>query len=164
MFPVVTGFRKEIEKKMKCVYCDNEETKVIETRENEEATRRRRECTSCEERFTTYEKPKLQGIIVRKKSGEKEPFSKEKIKKGMMKACKKRPVSEEEIDQAVDEIEQSFQKRDGKEFTTKQVGAIVLKKLQALDKVAYMRFASVYREFSDISSFESELQKIVKQT
>ncbi len=147
---------------MQCAYCEEGETKVIETRDSSDATRRRRECQECGKRFTTYEKPQLAEIMIRKKNGEVEPFDKEKVKKGMMKACEKRPVSEEEIEQAVDEIEQSFLKRDGKEFTTKQVGSLVCRKLKALDKVAYIRFASVYREFSDISSFETELQKIIK--
>lgn len=148
---------------MKCAYCNNEDTRVIETRESVDATRRRRECHECERRFTTYERPEMGDIIIIKKDGERVPFDREKIRKGMVRACEKRPVTDDEIERAVDEVENSFRRRKGREFTTRQVGSLVLKKLKKLDKVAYIRFASVYREFSDVASFESELKKIIKK-
>ena len=147
---------------MKCSYCGREDTKVIETRESSEATRRRRECLSCSKRFTTYERPDLSTIIVLKKQDKKEPFDREKIKLGMLKACEKRPVVEEKIEKAADAIEKSIRRRGKQEISSKEIGRLVLNKLKRLDNVAYIRFASVYREFSDISSFQSELKKMIK--
>jgi transcriptional repressor NrdR len=143
---------------MKCIYCEAD-TKVIETRETSEATRRRRECTECGERFTTYEKPEL-NLAVIKKNDRRVSYEREKIKQGMLRACEKRPVTEDQIDHAIDEIELTLRQRS--EVPSKEIGRMVLDKLKQLDKVAYIRFASVYREFSDVASFESELKKIVK--
>ncbi|MFC1648208.1 transcriptional regulator NrdR [Nanoarchaeota archaeon] len=146
---------------MKCAYCGYEETKVMETRESIEATRRRRECLSCKRRFTTYERPDVVEIMVVKKDGTMKPFDREKVLVGMLKACEKRPVSREQVEQAVDEIKRSLKKRQGNEFSSRMIGTMVLNKLRKLDKVAYIRFASVYREFSDVASFQTELKKII---
>jgi len=147
---------------MRCAYCDIDDTKVIETRESSDATRRRRECLTCKKRFTTYERPEIFNITVIKKSGEKQSFDREKLKEGMMKACEKRPVLEQQIDQAVDQTELRLRRRTSTEITSKELGRLVLLKLKKLDKVAYIRFASVYREFADIASFEVELKKIIQ--
>ncbi len=146
---------------MKCLYCDGE-TKVVETRETSDATRRRRECTECDERFTTYEKPETQLMVV-KKNGETTRFKREKVEEGIRRACKKRPVDDEQIDALVTELINDFQERGRRKVTTEEIGKQVLAKLKQLDEVAYMRFASVYREFSDVDSFETELKRIVKK-
>jgi len=135
----------------------------METREATEATRRRRECLSCEKRFTTYERPEIVNIMIIKKDGEKQEFDREKLKIGFIKACEKRPVSEEQIDIAVNQIERRLKLRSSTEVKSKDVGNMVLKKLHKLDKIAYIRFASVYREFSDVASFQVELKKIIKE-
>jgi len=144
---------------MRCVFC-GKGTKVIDKRNNEETIRRRRECLSCKKRFTTYERPEV-SITVIKKDGRREPFSREKILSGIMKACEKRPVSREMIDELVDKIESEI-RRSGDEIETKKIGDIVMRKLKILDKVAYIRFASVYRSFDDLSSFEKELKELKK--
>ena len=145
---------------MKCPYCSNEDTKVIDKRETEdlEATRRRRECLKCSKRFTTYEKAEI-NLIVTKKDGSKESFAREKLRSGMMKACKNRPVDEAAIDKAIDEIETRLISL-GPEISTKKIGELVMKKLLKLDKVAYVRFASVYRSFDDIVAFEKEVKAL----
>ncbi len=142
---------------MRCVYCNNE-TKVLDKRDNEEYTRRRRECMNCGKRFTTYEKAELNLIVV-KKDGSKESFYREKLRAGMTKACKNRPVDEKSIDKAVGEIEARLISM-GPEITTKKIGELVMKKLLKLDKVAYIRFASVYRSFDDIVAFEKEVKML----
>ena len=143
---------------MRCMYCNNEETKVLDKRDNEEYTRRRRECLKCGKRFTTYEKAEINLIVV-KKDGSKESFSREKLRSGMIKACKNRPVAEEAIDKAIDDIEARLISM-GPEITTKKIGELVMKKLLRLDKVAYIRFASVYRSFDDIVAFEKEVKAL----
>ncbi len=145
---------------MRCPYCFHEETRVIDKRDVDEATRRRRECEKCKKRFTSYEKPEIQ-ITVIKKDGRREAFYKEKIKAGMMTACEKRPVSAEEIDDAVDEIEAKLRKM-GREVQSSKIGELVMRKLMRLDEVAYVRFASVYRSFEDVKAFEKEVKLLKK--
>lgn len=149
---------------MKCPFCSHEETKVIESRESEDlkATRRRRECLKCEKRFTTYERVENIEIIVIKKEGKREMFDRNKVKSGMLKACEKRPINTELIDKAVDEIEKDIRNMESTEINSTAIGNLVMRKLKAIDKVAYIRFASVYREFEDISNFEEELKKLKK--
>lgn len=150
---------------MKCPYCGYEETQVIDTRETEslEATRRRRECLKCSKRFTTYERVEEADIIVVKKEGKRERFERQKVLNGILKACEKRPIPLEKIEKVVDDVESDLRKRDSVEVESKVVGEIVMKKLKTLDKVAYIRFASVYREFEDLDRFEEELEKLQKK-
>ena len=150
---------------MKCPYCSHEETQVIDTRETEnlEATRRRRECLKCNKRFTTYERVEEAEIIVVKKDGKRERFERKKVLDGVLKACEKRDISLEKIEKLVDEVESDLRKRDSVEVDSKVIGEIVMKKLKTLDKVAYIRFASVYREFEDQDRFEEELEKLQKK-
>ena len=147
---------------MKCPFCGNTETKVVDKRETGEfeATRRRRECLKCEKRFTTYERVENLSLVVIKKSGGKEPFDKEKIRKGILRACEKRPVTLEQIDKIVDKIESDIRKLKTVEIKSEQIGAKVISALKKLDKVAYLRFASVYRSFKDIKDFEKEIKEI----
>ncbi len=151
---------------MKCPYCPSTETKVLESRETgeyEEVTRRRRECLKCERRFTTYERAELGDLIVVKKDGRREPFDREKLKRGIIKACEKRPIELEKIEQAVDRIETEIRDREEKEIKSTAIGEMVMRKLKTLDHVAYIRFASVYREFADIASFQDEMKKLIKK-
>ena len=147
---------------MKCPFCGNTETKVVDKRETGEfeATRRRRECLKCEKRFTTYERVENLSLVVIKKNGAKEPFDKEKIRKGILRACEKRPVTLEQIDKIVDKIESDIRKLKTVEIKSEQIGAKVISALKKLDKVAYLRFASVYRSFKDIKDFEKEIKEI----
>jgi len=148
---------------MKCPYCSGE-TKVIDKRSSESnAIRRRRECLKCKKRFTTYERIESNPLIVIKKDGRRERFSREKIKIGILKACEKRNISESEIDKLVDKIECKLKNMDKTEIETKVIGELVMNELKKLDKVAYIRFASVYREFADIDSFMEELKKLTKR-
>ena len=150
---------------MKCPYCGFEETQVIDTRETEnlEATRRRRECLKCSKRFTTYERVEEAEIIVVKKGGKRERFERQKLMNGILKACEKRSIPLEKIEKLVDEVESDLRKRDSVEVESKIIGEIAIKKLKSLDKVAYIRFASVYREFEDLAKFEEELEKLQKK-
>ncbi len=141
---------------VKCPFCSGE-TKVTDKRDGEESTRRRRECETCGKRFTTYERAEINLLVV-KKDGSREPYNREKIKGGMLRACEKRPVSMETIEQALTRIENSI--RDTNEVTSSDVGERVMSELKQIDKIAYIRFASVYREFSDISSFEKEVRML----
>ena len=144
---------------MRCPFCLSDESKVVDKRDSGENIRRRRECLKCKKRFTTYENIEEAKIFVVKKDGRREPFSREKLRSGITKACEKRPVSQEKIDNAVSEIEQKL-KEKGKEIPSKFIGELVMKKLKQLDKVAYIRFASVYHEFKDINDFKRELKEI----
>ncbi|MBM3200218.1 transcriptional repressor NrdR [Candidatus Woesearchaeota archaeon] len=147
---------------MRCPYCKSTETKVVDKRETQDqkSTRRRRECLKCKKRFTTYERIEQSDLIVIKKDNRREPFSREKLKSGIVKACQKRPVSYESIENVLNEIESQLRKKNKAEVTSKEIGELVMKKLKKLDKVAYIRFASVYREFQDIRSFEKELKSL----
>jgi len=150
---------------MKCPYCNYEETQVIDTRdtENLESTRRRRECMKCNKRFTTYERVEEADIIVVKKDGRRERFQRQKVLNGVVEACEKRSIPLEKIEKLVDEVESDLRKRDSVEVESKVVGELVMKKLRNLDKVAYIRFASVYREFEDLDRFTEELEKLQKK-
>lgn len=146
---------------MKCPYCGHDETKVLETREiNDDSTRRRRECLKCEKRFTTHEEIELSNVFVIKKDGRKVIFDRQKITKSIQIACQKRPVELETIEEASRKIEAKFRTSGKKEITTKQIGEQVLKQLKKLDQVAYIRFASVYRDFQDLESFKKELDTL----
>ncbi|MBD3203115.1 transcriptional repressor NrdR [Candidatus Woesearchaeota archaeon] len=149
---------------MKCPYCKTNNHKVVDKRstDNDTAIRRRRECEDCNKRFTTYERIESVSLIIIKKDKRREQFDKSKLERGLLKACEKRPVSYEEIKKIVDEIEIELRNMDSIEIPSKKIGKIVMKKLKKLDKIAYIRFASVYKEFKDIDSFEKEITKIKK--
>lgn len=149
---------------MNCPFC-NHETRVTDKRETNDSsiTRRRRECLKCKKRFTTYERIELMNIRVIKKDGSREQFNREKIKNGIIRACEKRPISTDEIESLVDSVEAEIRSRNQKEVKTSTIGSIVMKKLKKLDKVAYIRFASVYRSFSDVDSFKEELKNLSKR-
>ncbi|MFH1430854.1 MAG: transcriptional regulator NrdR [Nanoarchaeota archaeon] len=144
---------------MLCPYCSNEETKVTDKRDSKDETRRRRECLKCGKRFTTYEKIMPLEIYVIKKDGIRELFSDEKLKQGIMKACEKRPVSIEKIDAAVSAIEEKL-RQYGSEVRSEIIGELVMRFLKKTDKVAYIRFASVYRKFEDLSDFKKEMKEV----
>lgn len=143
---------------MKCPYCSHPETKVTDKRDSEETTRRRRECLKCERRFTTYERPEIE-ISVIKKDGRREAYNRDKIKSGIVKACEKRPVSVDKIEDTINDIEEKLRKK-GQEVESKYVGELIMRALKKLDKVAYIRFASVYRDFQDMEDFEKEIKEI----
>ncbi|MEA2071639.1 MAG: anaerobic ribonucleoside-triphosphate reductase [Asgard group archaeon] len=147
---------------MKCPYCQSPNTRVIDTRDSHDmkVNRRRRECLQCHKRFTTYERVEDVKLTIVKKDKRREPFDREKVKKGIIKACEKRPVSLEEIDEMVDEIESELRQMDEIEIEASIIGELVMEKLKELDEVAYIRFASVYRRFTDLASFERELDKL----
>jgi len=147
---------------MKCPYCGFGQDKVIDTREINDGLqiRRRRECLNCGKRFTTYEEIEMKPLIVIKKDGRREKFNREKIFTGIQKACEKRPISTEEIEKIIMEIEQELRQKFDREVPSKEIGKIIIKRLKKIDKVAYIRFASVYREFQDISEFKKEIEKI----
>lgn len=147
---------------MKCPFCEAIEDKVLESREIEEgkAVRRRRECLSCRERFTSYERVEEKPVSVIKRDGRKEQFSAEKIRQGILRACEKRPVTVEDIDNLVEEIEREIHREAGREVTSAKIGALVMEKLQGLDKIAYVRFASVCRKFENLSEFVKEVKEI----
>ncbi len=145
---------------MRCPYCGNGETKVTDKRDCKEEgiTRRRRECLKCKRRFTTYERPEIE-IVVMKKDGRREPYNRDKLLLGMIKACEKRPISRDKLNKVVDEIEEKLRKK-GKEIESKYIGKQVMSKLKKLDKVAYIRFASVYRDFKDVKDFKEEIKSL----
>ncbi|MBP7708245.1 transcriptional repressor NrdR [Candidatus Pacearchaeota archaeon] len=145
---------------MQCPYCQHEETKVTDKRDSEGVTRRRRECLKCEKRFTTYEKVELD-LNVLKKDGRREKFSVEKLRRGIDKALEKRPVTSEKIDELVGEVEaRIYRIAKDKDIDSNKIGEIIMEKLKKVDKVAYIRFASVYREFSDLEDFKNELKEL----
>ena len=147
---------------MQCPYCDFQDTKVIDSRlsESKDAIRRRRECVSCEKRFTTYERREPLKLMVIKRDGTREPFDRAKLRAGIMKACAKRQVPEEEIEYMVDEIESELRERRRHEVTSRRLGDMALVRLRKLDMVAYLRFASVYRQYTDVDQFRSELVRL----
>ena len=147
---------------MQCPYCDFQDTKVIDSRlsEGKDAIRRRRECLSCEKRFTTYERREPLKLVVIKRSGTREPFERTKLRDGLLKACAKRPVPEEEIEYVVDEIEAELRERRRHEVTSRRLGDMALVRLRKLDMVSYLRFASVYRQYTDVDQFRSELIRL----
>ncbi len=147
---------------MRCPYCNFGESKVIETRETEDSdvTRRRRECLKCGKRFTTYERVEILDLRVIKKNGDIEIFDRNKILRGVLKSCEKRPIKIEQIEKVVDEIDLELRKQKSLDIPTKMIGEMVMERLKQLDDVAYIRFASVYREFKDIKEFEKELKRL----
>lgn len=146
---------------MQCPYCLRGETKVIDKRDAENITKRRRECLSCGKRFNTQESLERIGLRVIKKDGRREEYDREKVKKGIMKACEKRPVTSNQIDKMIANIEDKIMKK-GKEVKSDMIGELVSKELKKLDKVAYIRFASVYKDFTDISDFKKEIRGLIK--
>ena len=148
---------------MKCPFCGYEETKVIDSRPTDEGEkiRRRRECISCANRFTTYEIIESVPIMIIKKDKSRESFNREKLLKGMVRACEKRPVPIDTLEKIVDEIESEIQNSLDREITSVKIGELVMDKLKDVDEVAYVRFASVYRQFKDINTFMSELKKLL---
>lgn len=150
---------------MRCPYCSSDKTRVVDSRDvgELEITRRRRECRKCKKRFTTYERVEAIDLVVIKKDGRREKFDRNKLLVGIQKACEKRPISQERIEKLVEEIERELRNMDSLEVESRVIGEMVMKKLKKLDKVAYIRFASVYREFADIESFERELRELRKK-
>ena len=150
---------------MKCMYCGCYESKVIDSRSTDENTmiRRRRECVKCGRRFTTYETVETTPVLVIKSSGNRESFDANKIKNGIIKACEKRPVPMFKIDKLVEDIQKQVYNSLNQEITAKEIGEMVMNGLKDIDEVAYVRFASVYRSFKDISTFMRELEKLTKK-
>lgn len=148
---------------MKCPFCGYAESKVIDSRPTDEGERirRRRECLSCTKRFTTYELIESLPIIVIKKDKTRETFDREKLLNGMRRACEKRPVSINTLEHAIDDIEAIIQNSLDREVSSEKIGELVMEKLKEIDEVAYVRFASVYRQFKDINTFMSELNKLL---
>lgn len=150
---------------MKCPFCGYEESKVIDSRPTDEGERirRRRECLKCAKRFTTYEMIESLPIIVIKKDGSRETFDRQKLLTGMLRACEKRPVSIETLDHAITDIETVIQNSLDREVNSEKIGELVMEKLKDIDEVAYVRFASVYRQFKDINTFMTELNKLLSK-
>jgi len=150
---------------MKCIYCGCVESKVIDSRSNEDRTmiRRRRECINCGKRFTTYETVETSHVLVVKSNGTRQAFDVSKIKNGIVKACEKRPVPMYKIDKLVEDIQKRVYNSMDQEITSKQIGEMVMEGLSQIDEVAYVRFASVYRQFKDVSTFLQELEKLTSQ-
>jgi len=149
---------------MKCPYCSNTENKVVDSRVSGEGSsiRRRRECFKCGKRFTTYEYIDQAPLMVIKRDGNRQRFDRERIKTGIIKACEKRPVSVDKIESMVDEVEREVQRKTDKEIKSTEIGNLVMEKLYTIDEVAYVRFASVYRRFKDVTHFMDELQKFLE--
>ncbi|HEX9901816.1 MAG TPA: transcriptional regulator NrdR [Acidobacteriota bacterium] len=150
---------------MKCPYCDHQESKVIDSRESKKglSIRRRRECLACRRRFTTYEKIEEIPYMVVKKDGSRQTFDSQKLLRGLLKACEKRPIPVKKLEEIVEEIEAKLGERSEKEIRSSEIGQHVMERLKELDKVAYVRFASVYREFRDVSEFKRELETLLKE-
>ena len=150
---------------MKCPYCGYKESKVVDSRPAEEGSsiRRRRECRSCAKRFTTYETVESLPMVVIKKDGSRQSFDRQKVLRGMIRACEKRPVSLAELERIADEIEQELQNSMEREIRTEDVGEKVMDRLRKVDQVAYVRFASVYRQFKDLDTFMAELNKLLAE-
>ena len=150
---------------MKCPYCGFKESKVVDSRPAEEGNsiRRRRECLSCSKRFTTYETVESLPMVVVKRDGSRQTFDRRKLVNGMLRACEKRPVSVAQLEKLGEEIEQELQNSLEREISTEHVGELVMDKLKGVDEVAYVRFASVYRQFKDINTFMDELNKLLDE-
>ena len=150
---------------MKCPFCSFEESKVIDSRPTDEGQRirRRRECLQCSKRFTTYEVIESLPIIVIKKDKSRETFNRDKLMNGLLRACEKRPVSFDTLDNMIDEIEVIIQNSLDREVSSEKIGELVMEKLKNIDEVAYVRFASVYRQFKDINTFMNELNKLLSK-
>lgn len=150
---------------MKCPYCGKRQTEVVETRDSEdlETIRRRRQCASCEKRFTTYERVEAVSLVVIKKGGKREQFQRDKARKGALSAAEKTSVSKEQVEKLVIEIERELLSSDSVEVESKRIGELIAEKLKKIDKVAYIRFSSVFREFVDVEEFEKEIKKLLKK-
>lgn len=150
---------------MKCPYCACQDTRVIDSRDSRdmEAVRRRRQCVACEKRWTTYERFERPELKVLKRTGRVEDFDRDKLEVGILKACEKRPIARAEIQRVIDEVEEELRAGDVDDVPSGLIGELVLEKLRAIDEVAYMRFASVYKEFPDASHFEKELKTLRQQ-
>ncbi|ACL76405.1 transcriptional regulator NrdR [Ruminiclostridium cellulolyticum] len=150
---------------MKCPFCGFIEDKVIDSRPTDEGSsiRRRRECTKCSRRFTTYEKVESLPLMVIKKDKSRQPFNREKLMNGLLRACEKRPISINDLEKMVENIEAQLHNSLQREVTTVDIGEIVMSKLKTMDEVAYVRFASVYRQFKDINTFMDELRKLLRE-
>ena len=147
---------------MKCIYCNCTESRVVDSRPTEDgAIRRRRECEGCQRRFTTYEKIEMLPVFIIKKDKRREPFDSAKVRSGILKACEKRPVPIEEIEKLVNHVETTVCRQMEQEVTSDQIGLLIMEGLKSLDEVAYIRFASVYRQFKDVQSFMLELQQLL---
>ena len=149
---------------MKCPYCGHENTRVIDSRpaEDNNSIRRRRVCDECDKRFTTYEKVETIPLIIIKKDNNRETYDRSKIEAGVLRACHKRPISANQINHLVDEVEKEIFDREEKEIPSRVIGELVMNKLKDLEAVAYVRFASVFREFKDINTFMDELKKVLE--
>jgi transcriptional repressor NrdR len=149
---------------MKCPYCGSKDTEVVETRDSEdlETIRRRRACLKCEKRFTTYERIENVTLLVIKKDGKREQFNRDKFKNGIIRSCEKTTVSVEDIEKIVVEIERELRSGDSVEVESKKIGQLVSGKLKKIDKVAYIRFSSVFKRFVDIEDFEKEVKRLIK--
>lgn len=148
---------------MRCPFCDFDESKVVDSRPTEEggAIRRRRECLSCGKRFTTYEKIERVPVMIVKKDKTREPFDKEKLLRGLLRACEKRPIPFQVLDELASDVELVVYNSLEREVTTTQIGELVMQRLKKVDDIAYVRFASVYRQFTDLHSFREELNKLL---
>ena len=148
---------------MRCPFCGKDNTRVIDSRPAEDgnAIRRRRECDVCRRRFTTYEKVEMIPLIVIKKDNNRETYDRSKIEGGVFRACHKRPISADQIKSMIDEVEAGIFKKEAREISSREIGEMVMEKLKDLDSVAYVRFASVYREFKDVNTFMDELKKML---
>lgn len=151
---------------MRCLYCGNLESKVVDSRSTDDGTaiRRRRECLNCGRRFTTYEKIESIPIIVVKKDGSRQPYDREKLQRGIMNACASRPVSIDMVDHMLDEIETTVHNSLEREVSSVKIGEMVMDRLRKIDEVSYVRFASVYKQFKDIDTFKAELEKLVAKS
>ena len=149
---------------MKCPFCGDEDTRVVDSRpvDEDNTIRRRRQCAACGKRFTTYEKIETLPLIVIKKDNNREPYDRAKLEAGIVRSCHKRPISTSQIAKVVDEIETELFNKEDREIPTMVIGEIVMDKLKDLDPVAYVRFASVYREFKDVNTFMDELKKFLE--
>ncbi|MEK7558869.1 MAG: transcriptional regulator NrdR [Patescibacteria group bacterium] len=149
---------------MKCPYCGSNETEVVETRDSEdlETIRRRRECLKCQKRFTTYERIENISLVVIKKDGRREQFNREKLRSGIVRSCEKTKVSMEDIERIVTEVERELLGADSVEVDSKKIGQLIATRLKKIDKVAYIRFSSVFRRFVDVEDFEKEVKRLIK--
>lgn len=150
---------------MKCPFCENLDTNVVDSRDAEEGKviRRRRECLKCDTRFTTYERPELADIIVIKRNGTQENYSREKIEQGLLRATEKRPVSPRRLEEIVDTVESKIFSKNKDSIASRDIGRLVVEELKKLDPVAYLRFLSVYQSFGSLASFDKEIKKLIKQ-
>jgi len=148
---------------MHCPFCQHKETEVVETRtaDDGKTTRRRRRCLSCDKRFTTYERMEELPVLVIKRDGRRERFSREKLREGLIKACEKTDVSAEKIEKIIDQVETELKQKESNEIESKAIGNLVARNLKKINKVAYIRFAAVFKRFVDIEDFENELKKLL---